>query len=72
MFGTKCHLSDLQHSVNYSFLKPVAEVYLYEWQWAKPLNKVGVQREKPISPALCEMLRGQDRLMRMNGRPPTH
>lgn len=43
-----------------------------EWQQAKPLNKVGVQREKPISPALAETLREQDRLMRINGRPRTH
>lgn len=43
-----------------------------EWCWVKPLNKVGVQREKPISPALSETLREQDRLMRMNGRPPAH
>lgn len=43
-----------------------------EWRWAKPLNKVGVQCEKPISPALSETLREQDRLMRMNGKPPAH
>lgn len=43
-----------------------------EWRWAKPLNKVGVQREKLISPALSETLREQDRLMRMNVGPPTH
>lgn len=74
MFLSKCHLSALQHSVNYPlfFLRLPLKCDCGEWRWAKPLNKVGVQREKPISPALSETLREQDRMMRMNGRPPTH
>lgn len=43
-----------------------------EWHWAKPLNNVAAQREKPIRPALSKTLREQDRLMRMNGRLLTH
>lgn len=69
MFVSKCHLSDLQHSGNDPFFKTALKCDRSER--AKPLNKVGVRHEKPISPALSETLRERDRLMRMNGRPPT-
>lgn len=72
MFVTKCYLSDLQPSVNDPFsLRQPLKCDCSEWRWAKPLDKVGVQRGKPISRALSETLREQDRLMRMNGGPPT-
>lgn len=74
MFVTKCHLSDLQLSVNYSFFfwRLPLKCDFCEWHWAKPLNNVAAQREKPIRPALSKTLREQDRLMRMNGRLLTH
>lgn len=64
---TQCKLS-----LFFFFLSLLLKCDCREWRWAKPLNKVGVRREKPICPALSETLREQDRLMRMNGRPPTH
>lgn len=74
MFVTKCHLSDLQLGVNYSFFfwRLPLKCDFCEWHWAKPLNNVAAQREKPIRPALSKTLREQDRLMRMNGRLLTH